>query len=148
MSFEAPPTKRTRWAVAGYLHTAFVSFALLGDLIIRAFKKVVEGEGLDSYRTFWEMEFNYIGVLVLFGCIPVALVVGALWRLREYLQWRDLERRYRGGKRDKLTFGWTRRARQPRVSRHVRRTWDRSPCSKAWGLPRFPGLSLQASAPR
>jgi len=63
-------------------------------------KKVVEGEGLDSYHTFWEVEFNCIGVLVLFGCIPVALVVGALWRLREYLQWRDLERKYRGGKRD------------------------------------------------
>jgi len=42
------------------------------------------------------VEFNYIGVLVLFGCIPVALVVGALWRLREYLQWRDLGRKYRG----------------------------------------------------
>ena|SRR5438067_1344 len=100
MSLEAPPKKRIRWAVAGYLLTAFISFALLGDLIIRAFKKVVEGEGLDSYRTFWQVEFNYIGILVLFGCIPVALVVGALWRLREYLQWRDLERKYRGRKRD------------------------------------------------
>ena len=75
-------------------------FCASGDLIIRAFKKVVEGEGLDPYRTFWQVEFNTIGVLVLFGCIPVALVAGALWRLREYLQWRDLERKYRGGKRD------------------------------------------------
>lgn|SRR5262249_55192727 len=101
MSLETPPRKHTsRWASVGGTLLGVVYFWLLGDLILRAVKKVINGQGLDTYRTFWEVEFSYIGVLVLFAAIPLALVVGALIRLREHLQWRDLERKYRARNRD------------------------------------------------
>lgn len=99
MTVEITPKKRTsRWAVAGYLASTAIYLVLLGDLVARALRKVAAGQGLETYRTYWEVEFNYIGVLVLFGCIPLALLVGALFRLREFLEWRSLERNYRARK--------------------------------------------------
>ena len=70
-------------------------FGLLHLLTI-AIAKVRSGQGLDTYRTFWLVEFSYVGVLVLFVAIVVALVVSlALWWREERL-WRDLEGKYGG----------------------------------------------------
>jgi hypothetical protein len=63
-----------------------------------AIDKVTSGRGLETYRTVWLVEFNYIGILVLFGALIVALILGgALW-LHDWWQWRSLEKKYGGGK--------------------------------------------------
>jgi hypothetical protein len=49
---------------------------LLGGLgfFLRVLDKVVSGNGLDYYTTFWGVRFNYVGALVTFACIAVLFV--------------------------------------------------------------------------
>lgn len=70
------------------------SFSGFAALIIRAIEKIQSGEGLATYRTVWLVEFNYVGVLVLFFAILVALCIGGVMRYREYREWRNLEKKY------------------------------------------------------
>lgn len=70
------------------------SFAGLAHLITRAIEKVLAGQGLETYRTFWLVEFNYVGVLVLIGASVLALIVGTIMQLRERWLIRDLEKKY------------------------------------------------------
>jgi len=72
----------------------------LGYMLYTAVQMVRSGRGLDTYRTFWLVEFNWIGFLVLFGLIPVAVLVGLFFRLHEHRQWRSLERKYGGRDRN------------------------------------------------
>jgi hypothetical protein len=67
-------------------------------MISVAVRKVVDGQGLDTYRTFWLVEFNWIGFLVLVVAAFVAVFVGMLFAWRENRLWRDLERKYDGTK--------------------------------------------------
>ena len=70
------------------------SIAALGRMLWSAFEKVISGHGLDTYRTVWLVEFNYIGVLVLFGAVVLALIfAGGLW-FHEWRQIRSLEKKY------------------------------------------------------
>jgi hypothetical protein len=69
-----------------------VSYAVL---MVRA------GQGLDSYRTIWLVEFNWVGFLVSTVCIVLALLVGVglRWneRRREQREWSELANKQRGG---------------------------------------------------
>lgn len=56
--------------------------ALVGFLL-RVVEKIRSGHGLDYYFTGFGVRFNYIGVLVLFVCIPTALLLG--WVLNYWL---------------------------------------------------------------
>jgi hypothetical protein len=76
--------------------TFVASFAGLAHLITLAIDKVRSGQGLETYRTFWLVEFNYVGVLVLFGAIILALIVGTGLQIRERWLIRDLEKKYGG----------------------------------------------------
>jgi hypothetical protein len=66
----------------------------LSRIISVAIDKVASGNGLETYRTVWLVEFNYIGVLVLFAAVVVALLVGGGLRLHDWWQWRSLEKKY------------------------------------------------------
>ncbi len=79
--------------VVGFVLGGLGFFGGVVGLILAAIEKVSGGQGHDTYRTFWEVEFNYFGVLVLFACIALALVVGGLLHLWEYLRWRGVEKR-------------------------------------------------------
>ena len=78
------------------------AFALMGvaavaglsQLISVALEKVASGRGFETYRTVWLVEFSYVGVLILFAAILVALVVGGGMRLYEWWQIKSLERKY------------------------------------------------------
>jgi hypothetical protein len=98
----AEPSERRRrcWVCAGIFFTGVVSAVALINLISDAVDKVASGRGLETYRTFWLVEFNYVGVLVLFVCIALAfLVAGGMWAYESW-QWRDLERKYSGTERN------------------------------------------------
>ena len=85
----------TRWMGIGWIIVFFVaSFAGLAHLITRAIEKVAAGEGAETYRTVWLVEFNYIGLLVLVGAFVLALIVGTIMQLREWWLVRDLEKKY------------------------------------------------------
>jgi len=86
------------WLCAGFALMLFAGFAGTARLLSVAIDKVMTGHGLDTYHTFWLVEFNYIGVLVLFGAAFAALLVGGgLW-VHDWWQWRTLERKYGGDK--------------------------------------------------
>jgi len=70
------------------------SIAGLSRLITVAIDKVMSGHGLDTYRSVWLVEFNYIGLLVLFAAIILVLVVGGILWLHEWWQWRSLKKKY------------------------------------------------------
>ena len=70
------------------------SLSGLGWMITTAIRKVLAGEGLETYRTFWLVEFNWIGFLVAMGALVVALIIGLFLAWREERAWRDFERKY------------------------------------------------------
>src|SRR5438128_1328327 len=91
---ERAPRRLSRWMVAGFMLSGAASVFGLGYMVYTGVQMVRSGRGLETYRTFWLVEFNWIGFLILFGLIPVALLVGLLFRLHEHRQWRSLERKY------------------------------------------------------
>jgi hypothetical protein len=87
-------SRKCTWFCAGFLLFGLAGLAGTARVLLVAIDKVMSGRGLETYRTFWLVEFNYIGVLVLFGAVVVALAIGAgLW-LYDRWQWRSLERKY------------------------------------------------------
>src|SRR5438093_13264953 len=94
--------KRPRefWFVwLGWGLTFVASLAGLAWMITTAIRKVLSGEGLETYRTFWLVEFNWVGFLVLLLAVFVSLIISLFFLWREERQWKDLERKY-DGKRD------------------------------------------------
>jgi hypothetical protein len=57
-------------------------------MILTGIEKVNTGHGLDTYRTYWLVEFNWVAFLVLLIVLVVA-IAGAAWF--RYLEWRELE---------------------------------------------------------
>jgi hypothetical protein len=88
----------TRRLAIGFALSGLASLSGLGYMICTAIQMTRAGRGLEGYRTFWLVEFNWIGFLVLCGVSVIALLAAGLLRLREHRQWRSLERKYDGGK--------------------------------------------------
>jgi len=86
--------------VVGFILSGVASIFGLGYMLYTAVQMVRSGRGLETYHTFWLVEFNWIGFLILFGLIPTALLVGLCFRLYEYYEWRSLEKKYGGGDRN------------------------------------------------
>ncbi len=84
----------SKWAVIGFLMFGIAGIFGLGSLVTRAIEKVSSGHGLDTYRTVWLVEFNYIGLLVLVGSFILIFLIGAIMHFVEFLQLRALEKKY------------------------------------------------------
>ncbi|MEO8187854.1 MAG: hypothetical protein ABI580_10885 [Burkholderiaceae bacterium] len=85
-----------RWQIVGWAilcSTAFVGFV---GLILRGLAMVRDGRGAETYRTFWLVEFNWVGVLIMVGAAAIALLIAIAFHWREEQQWRALERKYNG----------------------------------------------------
>ncbi len=87
-----PPVSKLM--IFGFVIMVVAALAGLSALITRAVQKVISGHGLDTYRTVWLVEFNYVGLLVMFGAALVVLLIGGGFKLHEYFQLRALEKRY------------------------------------------------------
>lgn len=66
----------------------------LGYMLTTAIEMVRSGLGLETYRTFWLFEFNWLSFLVLVAGTELALIVAATFRLKEFMLWRSLEKKY------------------------------------------------------
>jgi hypothetical protein len=77
-----------------------VALVLAFRPLVTAIEKIRNGQGLETYRTVWLVEFNYVGVVVLFGAIATTLVVALWFRWREEREWRDFERKYGASEND------------------------------------------------
>ena len=80
--------------IVGLIIMGIASFFGLGALITHAVQKVISGHGLDTYRTVWLVEFNYVGLLVMFGAVFVVLLIGGGFKIYEHFQLRALEKKY------------------------------------------------------
>ena len=92
----SPPTGRRKctWFCAGIALMGLAGIGGTARILLIAIDKVMSGRGLETYHTVWLVDFNYIGVLVLFGAVVLALLVGGgLW-LHDWWQWRSLEKKY------------------------------------------------------
>lgn len=83
-----------RWMAVGFVVFGLASFVGFVGLVLRALAMVRDGRGMETYRTFFLVEFNWIGVLAFAGSAIVALLVAAVIRWREQQQWRALERKH------------------------------------------------------
>lgn len=91
---ESNEQRRCRWLCWGIFIAGLAAVAGLSRFISIAIDKVASGQGLDTYRAVWLVEFNYIEVLVLFAVIVLALLVVAGMRLYDWWQWHSLARKY------------------------------------------------------
>lgn len=92
------PRSFPRWVTVGVVAAGLASFFGLAYMLSTAVHMVASGRGLETYRTFWLVEFNWLGFLMFCSVAVAALAIVAILRLREYLQWRSLERKYGGPK--------------------------------------------------
>jgi membrane protein implicated in regulation of membrane protease activity len=88
------------WLVVGFVLMGVASLSGLGFMLYTAIRMVASGRALDTYRTFWLVEFNWLSLLILCACIVVALAVGFALRIRERMHWRELEAKYGKNRRD------------------------------------------------
>lgn len=78
----------------GLVVAGIAALSGLGYMLTTAIEMVRSGRGLETYRTFWLVEFNWLSFLVLVGAILLALIVAAVFRFKEFLLWRSLEKKY------------------------------------------------------
>ena len=87
-----------RWMLVGFAAFGVAGVAGLAVLLTRAYAMIEGGRGTETYRTFWGVEFNWIGVVVFIAAAVIALLIAAVFRWREEREWRTLEHKY--GKRN------------------------------------------------
>lgn len=78
----------------GLVVAGIAALSGLGYMLTTAIEMVRSGRGLETYRTFWLVEFNWLSFLVLVAGTVLALLVAGLMRFREFLLWRSLEKKY------------------------------------------------------
>jgi hypothetical protein len=95
------PNKRLKTFLfcVGFVLAGLAGFAGMTGILGQAISKVASGRGLETFRTVWLVEFNYIGVLVMLIGVVLALLIAAVFWLHDWLQWRKLEKKYSGDKR-------------------------------------------------
>lgn len=82
---------------AGFFIAGITGLVGLVSMVVTAIEMVASGRGLESYRTVWLIEFNWIGFLILIATFILALLIALGFQFHEYLLWRSLENKY--GKR-------------------------------------------------
>jgi hypothetical protein len=75
--------------IAGVITTV----GLIG-FVIRVWNKIASGQGADYYKTFWGVEFSYIGVFIIILLLPFILLIGLLFRYLERREEKDFLQKY------------------------------------------------------
>lgn len=89
---------KSRWKLVGWVVFCVIGLVGFAGLMLRAARIVLDGRGAETYRTFWLVEFNWIGALAMAIAGLLALVVALVVQWRDDWRWRELERKY--GTRD------------------------------------------------
>lgn len=82
--------------IVGVWVAGIVGFGAIVAMVLTAVEKVQSGRELDTYRTHWLVEFNWVGFLVFLAAVAVALVIGLSFRYREWREIRKLQDKYSG----------------------------------------------------
>jgi hypothetical protein len=98
MTKERGTEPHRRFLQIGLLVAALASFGGLATMVWIAIEKVQSGHGLDTFRTTWLVEFNWIGFLVLLAVLVATVGIALLFRLREHREIQQLRRKYGEGR--------------------------------------------------
>lgn len=82
------PHSHHRPLKAGLLIAGLGSLGALVAMVVTGIERVNAGHGLDTYRSFWLVELNWVAFVILVFVLGVALA-GGLWF--RYLEWRELQ---------------------------------------------------------
>jgi hypothetical protein len=87
------------WLIAiGFVVAGLGSWFGMAMLIHEAINKVRSGHGLETYRTFWLVEFNWFGVLISLVTIVAVFIAVAVFNVFSYVrernEIRELEAKY------------------------------------------------------
>jgi hypothetical protein len=64
-----------------------------------AINMVIAGKGLETYRTFWLVQFNWYGFLAFIMACAIAIAICLWLRWHEHMQWKSLQKKYGRRKR-------------------------------------------------
>lgn len=92
--------KPSKFLRIGVVVTGIASMSGLGYMIAIAIERIAAGRGLEVYRTFWLIEGNWVEFLVFLIALAVAFLVALVFQIREYLLWRELDRKYGSDERN------------------------------------------------
>lgn len=84
----------SRLVRAGFWVAGIASVGGMVAMVLVAIERVRTGHGLDTYRTFWLVEDNWIGFLVFLFATVVALAAGLFFILKERRELRQLQAKY------------------------------------------------------
>jgi hypothetical protein len=98
MTKERGTDPHRRFLQIGLLVAALASFGGLASMVRIAIENVQSGHGLDTYRTIWLVEFNWIGFLILLAALVVAVGIALLFRLKEHREVQQLRKKYGEGR--------------------------------------------------
>jgi predicted membrane channel-forming protein YqfA (hemolysin III family) len=87
--------KSSKW----FLKLAWIVWVvlILGSmtaLILTAVARMQSGKGLDIYRTKWLVEDTSIGFLTFLVATGIALIVGGIFRFKQWREIRKFEKKY------------------------------------------------------
>jgi hypothetical protein len=89
-------SKPSRLVMVGIWAAGIASVGAIVAMVLYAIEKVQNGQGLDTFRTHWLVEFNWVGFLVFLVAVAIALAVGLFFRYREWHEIRKFEAKYSG----------------------------------------------------
>ena len=75
------PRRSSRWLVACLVVLGVAAAVSLAAMVQMALAKLSSGHGLDTYRTFWLVEFNWVVFLAFMACCLVAIAAGLVARV-------------------------------------------------------------------
>lgn len=87
------PRHLPRWMCIGMVIMGISSFFAVGYMLCKALYMLGLGRGLETYRTAWLVQYDWIGFLALIGATVVALLAAFASHLYKHMKWRKLERK-------------------------------------------------------
>lgn len=90
----ATSSRPSRLVIAGVWSASIAGLGGIALMVLLAIEKVRAGRGLETYRTHWLVEFNWVGFLVFLVAAVVALAIGAFFRLKGCREFRKLQAKY------------------------------------------------------
>lgn len=85
----APSFRPSRLVIVDVWAAGIAGIGGIVAMVLIAIEKVRTGRGLDTYRTHWLMEFNWVGFLVFLTAVALALAIGLFFR---YKEWREIRK--------------------------------------------------------
>ena len=83
--------------IVSIISGVLITMGIIGFLLW-LIQRVIEGKGIDLYKSHWGLSFSAIGVLIFIGVAILAGLIGAFYSYRQSKEERDLVKKYGKGR--------------------------------------------------